>query len=109
MLIVAQNKKFGRHILASSPIKKGQLIEVSNLIIIKSKADVVAVENSILSNYVYAYGRHGVAIALGIGSLFNHSPKPNVEYAVRNKKMHFWATRNIKEGEQLFIDYGYTP
>lgn len=109
MIIVKNNKKYGRHILSTKNIKRGTLIEVSDLIIIRSNKEAGLVYKTILNSYVFAYGNFGLAIALGIGSLFNHDPEPNVRYVIKKDKMHYYTTRDVKAGEQLFIDYGYEP
>jgi SET domain-containing protein len=65
---------------------------------------------TILNCYVFEWNNHEKsAIALGYGSLFNHSSKKNVTYKnnYRDKTIDFVATRNIKKGQQLFINYGY--
>lgn len=108
MLIVKKNKQFGRYVVTTENIRKGQIVELSELIVI-SKADAKLIHKTILNAYVYAYKINGIAVALGIGSLFNHSSEPNLAYKLQNEKMKFTAKRNISAGEQLFIDYGYDP
>ena len=46
-------------------------------------------------------------IALGVGSLFNHSDTPNVAFAADGEKqaLVFTAVRDIAPGEELTIDY----
>ena len=48
-------------------------------------------------------------LALGIGSLFNHSPSPNVHYHVHDAEepmIEFVAARAVPAGEELCIFYG---
>lgn len=47
-------------------------------------------------------------LALGVGSLFNHNAKPNLDYRVDQQNLHvlFFAARDILEDEELFIFYG---
>lgn len=109
MLQIKKNKRFGRHVVTTSAIKKGEVVEISELIVITGKKNTEHIHETILNNYVYAYKKQGVAVALGSGSLFNHSVRPNLRYKVRGKRLIFWAIRDIKKGEQLFVNYGYNP
>ena len=49
----------------------------------------------------------GSALALGYGSLYNHSDSPNLRYVAddQHKCMHYVARRAISAGEQLTIHY----
>lgn len=102
--------KMGRGLVAAQDFKKGQIVESSPVVIL----DVVEhkeLAKTILNLYVFAWKDTGCALALGHGSLFNHSWENNVRYVndyVRNK-INFIATRDIQKGEQLFVDYGYDP
>ena len=59
-----------------------------------------------LTNYVYDFSWYQV-IALGYGSLYNHSDDPNVDYDTYEEAnmIVMSAARDIKAGEQLFIAY----
>lgn len=109
MIKIKNTKKFGRGVFSTEEIKKGTLIEVSELIIF-SKKDSVYFEETKIQSYVYSY-KNGTAIALGIGSLFNHADNANIswELCTKKNKIFFKTNRNIKKGEQLFINYGYDP
>lgn len=108
MIKIVKNKRFGRCLVSIKNIKKGTLIEVSELIIVPKKSEVALVEKTILDCYVYAFGKNGIAIALGNGSLFNHSKDPNVKYVFKNNKLYFTTIKDVKKNEQFFIDYGYS-
>lgn len=106
--------KLGRGVIATKNFKKGQLVESSHTIIIPRKQfESIAQKNfaTVLSLYVFKWSMGAVAIALGNGSLFNHKAvAANVTYKPhpKSKTIKFHATRDIKKGEQLFINYGYT-
>lgn len=102
-----RKKKYGRCLYANKHIKAETIIEISELIIFP-KDETKRVEKTTLGAYVYDY-KGGVALALGVGSLFNHSTEPNVDYFFFNDKLYFRTNRLIRKGEQLFIDYGYDP
>ena len=50
----------------------------------------------------------GNLLALGIGSLFNHSSRPNVDYRVHEETLtiDYFAARDVPAGEELCIYYG---
>lgn len=61
-----------------------------------------------LEHYLFK-GRDGsMLLALGIGSLFNHSRQPNLDYRVdvQNQLITYMTARNIKADEELTIFYG---
>lgn len=107
---VKKVKGMGRGLFATKDLRKGELVETSPVVIL-DKQSSRRIYGTNLASYVFAWGRDKVAIALGMGSLFNHSAEPNVDWGPKLKKniITFKANRAIKKGEQLFIDYGYDP
>lgn len=58
----------------------------------------------------YEWGEDGsFVIVLGYGSLYNHAKVPNVSYSrdLEALAMTYTALRNIREGDELLIDYGW--
>ena len=104
---VRKIKSKGRGVFARRLIRKGELIERVPVLVLpieETEADTV------LSNYCFAWGRNTVALALGYGSIYNHSFKPNARYddtAPQTKE--FRALRNIKPGEEITINYNGEP
>ena len=70
----------GRGVFARRPIEEGEIIERVPVIVIP--ADQVGDDpgRNGLAGYVFAWGRGTVALALGYGSLYNHSYEPNARY-----------------------------
>ena len=68
-------------------------------------------ENNILKDYVFAYSEKQVAICFGMGSMFNHSANESVDYQITEdgSEVVFTTTKDIEEGEELFINYGWEP
>ncbi len=59
---------------------------------------------------MYAWGLGTVALALGYGSLYNHSYEPNARYeASRRRTKIFVALRKIATGEEITINYNGEP
>ena len=50
-----------------------------------------------------------LALALGYGSLYNHSYKPNATYKHGHASISYQALRNIPEGEEICINYNWDP
>lgn len=107
--------EFGRGLFATRYIAEGEIIEVSPLILIPIN-ETFLIDSSVLGEYVFAYdcpnNKYKYGLALGFGSLFNHSEfNNNVKYEIdyENNVIIFRTNRRIVSGEQLFIDYEYTP
>jgi SET domain-containing protein len=104
-LIVQRNPQRGRGVYAKAPIQQGEMIEICHLLVFK-----YAELSPSLEAYVYHFDRHQVALALGLGSLYNHSDTPNAFYYFNKKQklLYLEASRNIPAGAEITIDYGYT-
>lgn len=108
-VIMKETEKYGRGIFANRYIKKGELIEEAPVIVIP-KAEWKLVKQSILSDYVFRWGEDK-ALALGYGSLFNHSYTPNAGYItnIENLSINFYARNDIQEGEEITVNYNGDP
>ncbi len=67
-----------------------------------------------ISWYVYDWGEHEgqehVAVALGYGSIYNHSYRPNAIYRLQAPDaIEFVAIRPIETNEEITINYNGTP
>lgn len=96
----------GRGIFARILIPKGTIFETVPLLICKQD-DIIG---STLMNYVYAWTETTVALALGYGSLYNHSYKPNARYDdLAQSRKEYTALRDIQPGEEVTINYNGDP
>ena len=60
--------------------------------------------------YVFEWGEGKVALALGFGSLYNHSYRPNARYNdVGPQTKAFQALRDIAPGEEITVNYNGEP
>jgi SET domain-containing protein len=100
----------GLGMFASKDFKKGEIIEVCPVIELSPK-DSDVIDKTLLSNYNFMWGKggRGGAICLGYGSIYNHSHEPNAEFETdeANRRMVFSAKKDIKKGEEIFIDYDW--
>jgi uncharacterized protein len=104
--------KYGRGIFATREIKKGELIHESPLII-TPKNEYKYLRKTVLIEYVFWWDEDNdeCAVALGYGSLFNHSYTPNALFKRRYDKetIDFIALTDIKTGEEILINYNGEP
>jgi uncharacterized protein len=104
--------KYGRGLFATRVIKTGELIEVSPALI-SCKDEWQYLKKTILFNYCFTWGENyeHTAIALGYGSLFNHSYTPNANfiYNIDNLSIDFYAISDINDGQEITINYNEDP
>ena len=97
-------------IFAAKKISKDEIIEACPIIILDKNATGIINKTS-LYDYYFSWKNHGSAIALGRGSLYNHSYNPNAVYKknLRNNIITFIALRLIKKGEEITVNYNGDP
>ena len=61
--------------------------------------------------YFFEYTNSHFVIALGFGSLYNHSYKPNARYTYnfKEKILKVIALNDIDKDEEIFFNYNYYP
>lgn len=98
--------KKGRGVFAKTKIRKGQIIEKVPILLVTW--DDIA--DSELADYAFVQTEKKVGIALGYGSLYNHSYKPNARYDDEGKATKvFSAVRTIEPGEEITVNYNGDP
>lgn len=99
-----------RCIKASRDITKDELIEAAPVIVFpESEGDNM--NGTILGKYIYDWGEDTNACIVGYCVLTNHSYAPNVVYKrnFEKNKMEYYALRDIKKDEELYINYNGDP
>lgn len=100
--------KAGRGVYAAVDIKKGEIIEKCPVIEIPEH-DAAALRESILTTYIYYLGRNKnrLTVALGFGSIYNHTDKPNAIYQEKLKAqtIDFIALKKIKKDDEITVNY----
>ena len=105
---VKRIKGKGRGVFARRPIRKGEVIETCPVLVLPAEA--LGDRASLLWNYGFDWGQGKVALALGYGSLYNHSYRPNARYDdVGPQAKSFTALRDIAPGEEITVNYNGKP
>ncbi len=100
----------GRGVFARRPIEEGEIIERVPLIVLPAEQVGDDPVRDDLAGYIFKWGRGTVALALGYGSLYNHSYEPNARYKdVRARAKLFVALRAIAAGEEITVNYNGDP
>ena len=111
LLVVSVPGK-GRGVVAGRRFGRGELIERAPVVVL-SPADWDVARQTNVARYCFLWGRggHQAGIALGTGSLFNHSYTPNAlaRPLVRERLMEFVALRDIEQDEEITINYNGDP
>jgi SET domain-containing protein len=98
----------GRGVFATRSFRAGETIDVCPVIPL-TRGEATTCSATILDDYFFEWGpkRAAYALALGYGSIFNHSDDPNAAFECRTRQLQitFRATRHISRGEQITIDY----
>ncbi len=105
---VKQVRGKGRGVFARRPIEEGEVIETCPVLVLPAGSIEDFSEG--LGAYVFEWGRGKLALALGYGSLYNHSYQPNARYAdLPDRTKLFTAIRNIAAGEEITVNYNGEP
>jgi SET domain-containing protein len=107
----------GRGVYASEAILTRTLIHVSPVLIFPQDSSLPLSETSIdsqnrekeiLSHYTYTWGPNEQALALGLGSMFNHSRHNNVGFILNksHQTISYVTLREVKVHDELCISYG---
>jgi uncharacterized protein len=106
VLVVKKSPGKGRGVFGRIDIKKGTTIETVPLIVF----DNDECQGKQMARYVFEWTKKTSAIALGYGSIYNHSFEPNARYYDgRNETKLFVAIRDIKAGEEITVNYNGHP
>jgi uncharacterized protein len=94
----------GRGVFARRAIRKGEVFETCPVLVLP--AGSIEDFSAGLGPYVFLWGEGKLALALGHGSLYNHSYRPNARYSdVGPQSKAFTALRDIAPGEEITVNY----
>jgi uncharacterized protein len=106
MSYIKKTKQYGRGVYADRYYVEGDIIEISEILILSEK-DTKKVNETDLKFYTFKYNDKQDCLVLGNGEIYNHSDNPNVSFKLNKKtnKMVFKALKFIKAGQQMFTNY----
>lgn len=110
-LFITESFSKGRGVFTRNGISKGQLIEACPVLLFDDEEHARHIDATPLSNYYYRWKDGINALALGYGSLYNHSYHPNAFYSKNyyNHTLEIVALRDITPGEEILINYNGDP
>jgi uncharacterized protein len=100
----------GWGVFCARSLSENHLIESCPVVIVPASE----VAETMLANYCFFWRNDQpptVALPFGHGMLYNHHANANVGFRAdyENGCMNYFTLRPVEAGEELFIDYGYTP
>ena len=105
-IAVQESEIHGRGVFATAPIASGETIEICPVLRVPVE-EVELIDSTLIAAYYYIW--NGAAgIALGFGSLYNHSSTPNAEYLkhIEEDFLVIRALSAIPSGEEITMSYG---
>lgn len=111
-LFISDSPLHGRGVFTSEPLSQGDFIEICPVIVLPP-AQLNLIHNSGLHDYYFLWGveQDMAAIALGYGSIYNHSYRANADYRFDylNNTIDFYAVKEIAAGEEITVNYNGDP
>ena len=106
------SKKKGRGAFAKINIRKGTVIDVAPIILLKN-SDYEQIQDTIIYEYCYEWAdpKHMPefenAIILSVSQFINHSFSPNARYLYDydENAIEFSAIKDIRKGEEITMNY----
>ena len=112
-LRICETDHAGRSVFATRPIPGNTVIEISPVLLIDAEEYITHGRHKILDSYTFVWEKRTegsvMALALGLGSLFNHHPSSaNVSFELdkSTRSIRYRTVRQISAGEELCICYG---
>ena len=106
LIEVKHTRNKGRGVFARGFIPQGAEIERVPVIVIPADQVLEEDVDGVVQDYVFQWGRGTVALALGFGSLYNHSYEPNARYDdIGRRTKVFTAVTDIQPGDEITINY----
>ncbi|KXN88195.1 SET domain-containing protein 7 [Leucoagaricus sp. SymC.cos] len=107
--VIRVSDEKGRGVYASGAIPGNTTIEISPVLFFSKSEYEEHGKYIILDHYTFIWSDGRMALALGLGSLFNHSDQPNVSFALDTStdSIRYTTTRDIEQDEELCIFYGH--
>ncbi len=107
-LYIAKSVGLGRGVFTSEGIPADTIIEISPALVM-SPEERQFLDKTLLHDYIFEWGdaKEKCCMALGYVAVYNHSYRSNCEHEMdyEEQTIRIKTVRDIKEGEELFINY----
>jgi hypothetical protein len=111
-LFIGPSECGGKGVFTEQKLEEGDLVEICPVIVL-SEQDLKLIHQTGLHDYYFLWGekQDQCAIALGYGSLYNHSFKPNARYLIdyEQETIDIYCIETILPGEEITVNYNGTP
>lgn len=111
-LHVGPSRLGGRGLFAGADIAAGELVASASVLVLPPE-QTAHVDKGLMRHYVFDWTSDAettqYAVAFGEISFCNHSASPNCRFDLDRERLCvcLYAVRDLREGEELTIDYGY--
>jgi SET domain-containing protein len=110
LVSIKRVKGKGRGVFARTTIAEGTVIERVPVLVVQLPVVMGVRNDPVLTRFCFLRNRQTAGIALGYGSLYNHSYRPNAYYEeCGSATMQFRALRKINPGEEITVNYNGDP
>ncbi len=109
-LYVAPSPTHGTGVFAARAVPLDGVVECCPVIVCPQGQEEL-LEQTALRGYYFTWEDDGVALALGFGSLYNHSWRPNAAYEhdYEAAVVRYYAVRAIAKDDEITINYSGEP
>ncbi len=114
-IYVAASPLGGRGVFAAKKIHAGDIIEICPVIVMKPN-EIEILDQTTLYDYYFLWEDEEndlktCAIALGLGSMYNHKAPSNADYRMDmdHTMIDIIAVKDIESGEEITINYHGDP
>jgi len=106
---IRPSSRHNRGVFARRAFRSGDLIETCPVIVVPI-TQRKHLDQTELYDYYFDWGEGDAALALGFGSLYNHSSDPSASYDKNTitETISIVATRDILVDEEITVSYGET-
>lgn len=107
-IYLVNQKLKGRCVYAKRAFEVGEIIEICPVVVIP-KNQIQFLDKTVLYDYYFIWNENDAAIALGYGSIYNHSTKPNARYETfyDNGLIHIISYTYIEPHTEICINYNH--
>jgi|SRR4051812_16850299 SET domain-containing protein len=110
-LFIANSYNRGRGVFTRENLPAGSIVEIAPVIVM-SPEERILLDKTRLHDYIFLWGpdEKQCCVALGYVSIYNHDYRSNAEYEMdfETDSIRIKAVREIKNGEEIFINYNGT-